>query len=260
VNNGLIWMRRGYVISNGGRLFVTVKVTDNNAKVVPIAKRRVEIKPLVGQAKAFETLGDVMTVSAHIEEEYVLERWTARELEDFLATGKAAPRERSSAAGNNTNEGNNTMKKNGSSKKTTTPAEPKGQRVGGLGEWNGHSIGSIIKRLGMADVTAAHAREIMKALGADKKAASAETFANTVAWNITAGKSGRGKVADITKAQVDELKAMAPEPAPEPKAEPKPKAKKGGKKGGKKNASKAKGPAAIGDPKIEEPAVQTAAA
>lgn len=232
----LVWMRRGYVISNGGRRYVAVKVTECGAKCVPTSKKLVVLQPLAGAKRQFESCGDVITVSAKIEPEYVLERWTDAELNDFLTAGKAArrPGETTKAA-----EGKGTeMKKKQADKKADGAA--KAERIGGLGEIMGHSVGSVLKRLGMADVTAAHARAIMEKLGVDKRAASPETFANTVAWNITAGKSGRGKVAQITKEQVEELKAMAPVPAEEPK-QPKAKAKAAKAKSKGKKAAKAKG-------------------
>lgn len=92
--------------------------------------------------------------------------------------------------------------------KTTVPSSK-----GKLGDVMGFSTCSVIRRLGMDGVSVAHARAIMKV-------ANPKARETTVSLNISAGSRGIGAIAQLSKDQVAELKAMAKDPALE-KAEDK---------------------------------------
>lgn len=76
--------------------------------------------------------------------------------------------------------------------------------------WN-HSMTSVLRRLGKEGVTVAHARDIMKAIGVHAAKA-------TVSIQISDGrrKDGNrpfGDPAKLTRAQVQQLRNAAPDPA-----------------------------------------------
>ena len=81
--------------------------------------------------------------------------------------------------------------------------------LGTLGGLYGHSITSILRKLGREGVSTAHVRAIMAA----KKIKVSDT---TVSIQVNAGRNKdaeRGKPADLTSAQLKELLAAAPDPA-----------------------------------------------
>lgn len=102
-------------------------------------------------------------------------------------------------------------KKPAAAKKPATAKadEPASKRK--LGEWLGYSTCSVLKALGKAGASVAHARAIAAEAGVKAKDA-------TVQLNVSAGRRGDGKIAPLTAAQVKELLASAPEPEAEGEA------------------------------------------
>lgn len=80
--------------------------------------------------------------------------------------------------------------------------EKTGHGPGALGQIMGFSVGPILNRLGREGVKAAHARAILEKLKLKVKD-------QTVAWNINQGHQGLGKAAELTQAQVRELRNSA---------------------------------------------------
>ena len=113
-------------------------------------------------------------------------------------------------------------------------AEDGTRTKGKLGQYEGHSICAVLRRLGKEGVSVAHARAIVAAQG---WSASDTTVQIQNGW----GRNDKAPAADLTKAQVKALVDSAPEPTGEA-AEAKP-AKKGRKS--RKSAPEAGEPAAV---------------
>ncbi len=89
--------------------------------------------------------------------------------------------------------------------KSKTTKKTDGPKLGKLGGLFGFTVVSVLRRLGKDGLTSAHVRDIMKAM-------KVKVQPTTVSIQLGNGKRGEGKPAELTKAQVDELKKAAPEP------------------------------------------------
>ena len=157
-------------------------------------------------------LGSVV-IARDINEYYLVHRSRlteherAAELKNFLAANAAAAGELTKEIGSEETVGATMatkVKKNKAEAKAAGEKKPAGDD---LKKIFGFSISSVLNRLGKEGVTTAHAKAIMVAQGKTVKDSSVST-------GISDGRSGKyGKPAELTGAQVKELRASAKDPA-----------------------------------------------
>ncbi len=223
---GQVRLRPGDVVRGES---IVVKAGLSNAKVIPLAKQRRRIVPHLDPAKAveFETAEGVVAIAPCVDAELVTERRGEQGVKDFLA-GKGAPAKDAESTGLETKGNDGMAKKAKLTKEERAAAKAAAKQAkaeakaakkaagkngdtaskGKLGELFGCSITSVLRRLGKEGVTTAHAKAIFKARGLDAAPA-------TVQIQICNGRNGKGTPADITAAQVKELKDSADEPKKE---------------------------------------------
>lgn len=244
---GQVQLQVGDVVRMGAELGVcmVVRVTPSVAQVASQFRKQYTITDRVfGTTKTFEKKADPSRISTTLDKELVLERQGDAGLAHFLTHGAVRGFEEcGKQKQNHAAEGNSTMKTDKKNKKAAK-SSANGETTrgaassGSLGEFTigegdkarSFSTCAVLRRLGMAGVSVAHARAIMKA----KKVKANDT---TVSIQVGKGARGDGVPADLSKAEVEELKALAPEPTAEPKADKKAKAKTAKKKAAKKAAT-----------------------
>lgn len=221
----------GDVVAYGQARFIVDFVNDSRARIVPLEKRRISIETMAGKHAEFSKHDSSHNICPTIAPELILERRGASGLKEFH-TQRASRRVANQTEAINNTEPQDDMSKK-STKTTSTETESKPTTKGALGSLMGFSTCAVLRRLGMAGVTVAHGRAIMAKAGV--KASD-----TTVSIQIGNGRNGKGSMAELSKAQVEELKASAPAPAEDPKAE---KPAKGGKAKATAKAAKAAKPA-----------------
>lgn len=213
-------LRKGDVTTDG---YIVMMVNDSRALIGNLTNR-----------------SDTASIATTVSRSYVAERRGESGLHDFLARktprAEAAAGETTNETGDNNMAGKSKTKKASKSKKAPrgglaadalaaqangetkpkgrkakTPKEPKeSTRV----QIMGNSPCPVLRALGHDGVTKEHAMAIMKANGIEVSVA-------TVSVHVYQGKMSTPgkKIADLTKAQLAELRASAPEPTePEPAA------------------------------------------
>lgn len=218
------WLQPGDVIRNSGRLWVVDYVNDCRARAVALERDTRTFESLNGHAERVQVSipekATPINVAPVVDSSCVIERRGVKWLKDFLA----ARSNRSGTKSQGSNERTDSVK----NKDKKEEKKPSAGKLGGL---FGFSVCAVLRRLGKEGVTTAHAAAIM-----EKQ--KVECQPTTMQLALSAGRRGQGNIADMTKAQVEELVKCAPAPAPAPKPEKPAKAKKaGGKGGGKKGAA-----------------------
>ena len=152
----------------------------------------------------------------------------AENLKNFLATNAAAAGELTKQIGSEEIE--QTMAKKTESKKNKASggglaaeamkagkgeAKPK-KSTSTRPEWLGHPVTGVLRALGKAGVSAAHARAIVKKAGVDVADATVAIQVGAAKYKPS-DKSYRGEPADLTAEQLKTLIASAPEPVKEAK-------------------------------------------
>lgn len=82
-------------------------------------------------------------------------------------------------------------------------------RKNGLGDIMGHSVCAVVRALGQAGVGIKHAEAILATKGITMPPAS-------LSVQLGFGRSGKREPAALTKEQLKELRALAPDPAEQP--------------------------------------------
>ncbi len=180
----------GNVVRHGGYEWIVISVVDSCARCVCLTREQRTVEDrLHDKVKTFHAPARIMSISATIEEAYILRR-------DIALAKQLAEKQ------NNKNK----QKENNMSNKT--PKTPKAPSLGGLGGLMGHPVTAILRRLGKEGVTVSHAKAIMKAQ-------KVKTSDATISIQVSAGRNkntDRGEPADITQAQVKELVGSAEDP------------------------------------------------
>jgi hypothetical protein len=254
---GNIRLQRGDLIRASGIYFMVVMANPSRALIVATEGREVQVvNRVTGEQQAsFTAPGKDESISRDLPKESLVARLGETGFMEFLG-GLSVLRRRAlglDAIIINETKGQDSMKtpdENGGGElpkgglvaeairagggKTKTPKAKKEKKTkedtgarGALGAIMGNSVVAVLRTLGREGVTTPHARAIVKAQGI--KCADA-----TVSIQVSAGRNGKtaGKdakkvtYAELTQAQIKELKASAPEPKEEPAA---PKTKKGKK-------------------------------
>lgn len=221
---GMVSIRPGDVLMASGQPHIAVMVNDCRARLEPLTRKHISYSNKFGEQFEFDAPGNGCNISVHCEPEQILERRGQKGADDFLAARKA----KRNGGGTNNNmagKGNSSMaakpkdktkmrgglaaeKAQDEAAPTAAAAAKAGIRTkGGLGEVMGFAVTSVMRRLGKEGCSVAHVLAILKA----NKVTPSKATANI---QVNAGKKGqRGEPAPLTKDQVAELKAMAPEPA-----------------------------------------------
>jgi len=211
----LVYLRVGDVIASGGAEWVVEMVNDCRARCRCLSRKMRTVRDRIHDVtRTFAGTAETMSITPRLEPDMVL-----RHDKNLVNANK-----NKAITEEQTNMKDKATSTKTDSKKTET-------HTGLLGGIFGHSVTSVLRRLGKEGVATAHAREIMKAQ-------DVETSDITVSIQVNAGRRGKGgPPADLTAAQIKQLvtSAKAPEKA-EPAAKP---AKKGGKAAAKKDGKKA---------------------
>jgi hypothetical protein len=216
-------------------------VNDSRARCSPLKGGRVHvITPLVGQPKVVEDKPDSVNVATVLPGERVVGWIHPNKLNDYLTEAAARRKEqRQAASQSKQTEAENmktekrkargglaaTVTSNGTTDKPRRGRPPgkakeaKAKKTetngtkskGALGEIHGHSVVSVIRRLSTEVESPQRIIDILKAHGTT-------AHENTVKIQYNRGRKGEGSPADLSKEQVKELLALAPEPAKEAKA------------------------------------------
>lgn len=206
---GLVRLQPGDVVNVFGVVAMVVKATEANSHVAEASRRQRTVTDRVtGETATFKLPPQRHIISTTLPKEDVIQRQGAAGLAYFLKTRTVQGVEQTKTS-DTEHEGENSMaakKKN--TKKAAAPeaAEGKASTKGQLGNVMGYSTCSVLRRLGIAGVDNKQAKAILGACGVQASDA-------TIATHISQGAAGKkGKsVAPLTKAQVDELKAKAPQ-------------------------------------------------
>lgn len=138
----------------------------------------------------------------------------AANLEQFLAQRKSPLPEAQTSDETTENESEKPMAK----KTKAVEAKSTEERHGALGGWLGNSVTSVIRSLGKSGVSVAHAKAIAKKAGIEVADATVQIQINAGVNGKAAGAKGKAVTyADITAAQIKELKDSCKEPAAESK-------------------------------------------
>jgi len=213
----LVYLRVGDVIASGGAEWVVEMVNDCRARCRCLSRKMRTVRDRIHDVtRTFAGTAETINITSRLEPDMVL-----RHDKSLVNTNK-----------NKATTEEQNMKDKATSTKTDSK-KTETTHTGLLGGIFGHSVTSVLRRLGKEGVATAHAREIMKAQ-------DVETSDITVSIQVNAGRRGKGgPPADLTAAQIKQLvsSAKAPEKA-EPAAKP---AKKGGKGAAAKPAAKKNG-------------------
>jgi len=236
----LVYLRVGDVIVSGGAEWVVEMVNDCRARCRCLTRKMRTVKDRIHDVtRTFAGTAETMNITPRLEPDMVI-----RHDKNLVNANK-----------NKATTEENNMKDKATS--TKTDSKKTETHTGLLGGIFGHSVTSVLRRLGKEGVATAHAREIMKAQ-------DVETSDITVSIQVNAGRRGKGgPPAELTAAQIKQLvsSAKAPEKAA-PTAKPAKKGKAAAAKGGKaaaKPAAKKNGkkPAAKPAKEDAEPAPDT---
>lgn len=193
-----VYLQVGDVITCGGLEYVVDMVNESRARATCLSR-----KAKVIEDKLNETQVTFLSGAQQISVSPMIERGSILRYDPSLIRTKANQSQQTA-----TEKGKTVMAKKGKTKET------KGKEThGALGSIMDHSITAILRRLGKEGVSIAHAKAILKAHKIKANDA-------TVGIQVRAGKNGdkkRGEPAEITHAQVKELKDSAPDPEKEEK-------------------------------------------
>lgn len=234
---GLVRLEVGDVLVTG---HIVDYVNESRARVVSMTPVKKQFTTVMEEKIEIEKTGVPFSIATNIFPDSVTERRGDKGLAEFLTSRKARrsqvgieepetvteeteennmpkeTKEKKQARGGFAAEAREEANKD--PRKIAKQAAEENHARGRLGQVMGFSTCSVLKRLGKEGVTTAHAVAIMAAIKSPAKKA-------TISLNVGLGRRGCDGIAELTGAQVKELKTAAPEPV-EVKAEPKAKTAK----------------------------------
>lgn len=224
-----VFLKPGDVFDNCGRRYIVDYVNECRARALYMTREVHAGVTRFGDPFEFSTAKGPISVCATIERDAILERRGRRGLEDFLAARKT--RSRGADDNNSGSEGEQEMRKTVAKDKTkmrgglaADVARRKSEehekkrsdikkvvkpvtKVGStrrLNEFEGHSICSVLNRLGVEGVRTSHVRAIAKAR-------RWKCAPETIRLNVMYGKHGKGLAASLTDEQVERLVGTCPD-------------------------------------------------
>lgn len=216
-------------------------VNESRARAVPLRGGRVHtVTPLVGEPKTIEDQPNAVNICTVLDRSLIVERVGQDGIKNYLLAAAARRKEQRSAAQTETRNDNDMEKTkrkargglaatlatlNGETDKPKRGRKPKAAKTdaprkkraeakegdgnrGALGQIMGHSVVKVIRALSKDGATPAHVAAICAAQGVKPKL-------STIKINRSAVLRGAAEAAPLTKEQLRELRASAPEPETE---------------------------------------------